>query len=444
MKNILYFTLLALYFPHSVFAQDMSRVKNTIKEFAAPEMFGRGYTEDGEKKAAMYIAKHFENIGLKTYKQAKNPQGARHKLSKFFQPFFLDINTFPETPTLELVFAKNDSVFTKSLQAGKDFIVSPNSVGSQAKELKVWVADTLLFSQNQAVIKDFLALDLQNSLIIYPSKFEKQLYELPRNLLAHWFSAQAFIKISPKLTLSLADKGEMQASFEITEKCWQSFKPYQLQTVNYSLHNKAIKDYETQNVVGFMKGTSKSDSLIVFSAHYDHLGSFGKDAIFYGANDNASGISMLLELAQYYKVNPPTYTTVFIAFGAEEAGLLGSKHFVENPLFDLSQIKLLVNLDLVGTGDDGLGVVNATVFQKQYSQFDALNKKYNYFQKIIKRGKAANSDHYFFTEKGIPSFFIYTLGGIQAYHDIDDKAETLPLTKYDKLFQLLTEWISIQ
>jgi hypothetical protein len=419
----------------------MLRVKNTIKEFAAPEMFGRGYTEEGEKKAAIYIAKHFDNIGLKTYKQAKNPQGVRHKLSKYFQPFFLDINTFPETPTLQFTFAKSDSIFTNTLQAGKDFIVSPHSVGSQGKELKVWVADTLLFTQNQTVSKNFLALNLQNSLIIYPSKFEKQLYELPKNLLAHWFSARAFIKVSPKLTLSLADKGEMQASFEITEKLWQSFNSYQLHTINFSLTNKEIKNYETQNVIGFIKGTSKSDSLMVFSAHYDHLGSLGKDAIFYGANDNASGISMLLELAQHYKTNPPTYNTVFIAFGAEEAGLLGSKHFVENPLFDLTQIKLLVNLDLVGTGDEGLGVVNATVFPQQYNQFDALNKKYNHFPKIIRRGKAANSDHYFFTEKGVPSFFIYTLGGIQAYHDIDDSAETLPLTKYDKLFQLLVEWI---
>jgi aminopeptidase YwaD len=132
---------------------------------------------------------------------------------------------------------------------------------------------------------------------------------------------------------------------------------------------------------------------------------------------------------------------VFIAFGAEEAGLLGSKYFVENPPFDLSKIKLLVNLDLVGTGDDGLGIVNATVFPQQFAVFDRINQEKKYFSKFIKRGKAANSDHYFFTEKGVPSFFIYGLGGIQAYHDIDDKAATLPLTKYKEIFDIITEWI---
>jgi Zn-dependent M28 family amino/carboxypeptidase len=181
--------------------------------------------------------------------------------------------------------------------------------------------------------------------------------------------------------------------------------------------------------------------MVVFSAHYDHLGSLGKDAIFYGANDNASGISMLLEMAAYYQQNPPPFTVVFMAFGGEEIGLLGSKYFVENPLFDLEKIKLLINLDLVGTGNEGLGVVNATIFPQQYAIFATINTKNNYFPKIIKRGKAANSDHYFFTEKNVPSFFIYAMGGIQAYHDTDDKAETLPLTKYSELFKLLIAWV---
>jgi hypothetical protein len=57
--------------------------------------------------------------------------------------------------------------------------------------------------------------------------------------------------------------------------------------------------------------------------------------------------------------------------------------------------------------------------------------------KINARGKAANSDHYFFTEKGVPAFFIYTLGGIKAYHDVFDRPETLPLNEYDDLFKLI-------
>ena len=60
--------------------------------------------------------------------------------------------------------------------------------------------------------------------------------------------------------------------------------------------------------------------------------------------------------------------------------------------------------------------------------------------KINARGKAANSDHYFFTEKGVPAFFFYTLGGIKAYHDVYDKPETLPLTEHEDLFRLVVRF----
>jgi hypothetical protein len=65
----------------------------------------------------------------------------------------------------------------------------------------------------------------------------------------------------------------------------------------------------------------------------------------------------------------------------------------------------------------------------------------NHYLKEVKiRGKAANSDHYYFSEKGVKAFFIYTLGGIKAYHDVYDKAETLPLTKFEELFELITRF----
>ncbi|MCX6210757.1 MAG: M28 family peptidase [Bacteroidetes bacterium] len=69
-----------------------------------------------------------------------------------------------------------------------------------------------------------------------------------------------------------------------------------------------------------------------------------------------------------------------------------------------------------------------------------MNNQYHYLTTVNSRGKAANSDHYWFTEKGVPSFFIYTLGGIKAYHDIFDKADTLPLNEHEDLFKLIVEF----
>jgi len=68
---------------------------------------------------------------------------------------------------------------------------------------------------------------------------------------------------------------------------------------------------------------------------------------------------------------------------------------------------------------------------------NAVNDDKKLLAKINARGKAANSDHYFFTEKGVPSFFFYTLGGIKAYHDVFDKAVTLPLNEHEHLFKLI-------
>jgi Zn-dependent M28 family amino/carboxypeptidase len=163
----------------------------------------------------------------------------------------------------------------------------------------------------------------------------------------------------------------------------------------------------------------------------------GENTFFPGANDNASGISMLLEMARYYAQFPPAYSVVFICFAGEEAGLIGSKYFTTHPLIPLKKIRFLTNVDLAGTGDEGITVVNATEFQNAFTLLNCINDSSNLLTKINARGKAANSDHYWFTEKGVPSFFIYTLGGIKAYHDVNDKAETLPFTEFDDLLTLL-------
>jgi aminopeptidase YwaD len=197
----------------------------------------------------------------------------------------------------------------------------------------------------------------------------------------------------------------------------------------------------TQNIIGFVPGTEIPDSFMVFSAHYDHLGGIGDSCYFPGANDNASGIAMLLNLANYYQKNPAKYTMVFIAFGAEEVGLLGSKYFVENPLFPLEKIKILVNMDMMGTGEEGIQVVNATLFETEYNLLKKINEDHKYLANIKSRGKSANSDHHWFTEKGVPAFFIYTLGGVAHYHDIYDRAETLPLTEFEDIFKLLIGFV---
>ena len=179
----------------------------------------------------------------------------------------------------------------------------------------------------------------------------------------------------------------------------------------------------------------------MFCAHYDHLGRMGNEVYFPGANDNASGIAMLLNLSDHYsKKTKAKKTMVFMAFGAEEAGIIGSKYFVENPLIPLNQINFVFNMDLMGTGSEGAMIVNGKVYKNHYDKIVAINKKQNYLPIIKSRGKAANSDHYWFSEKGVPSFFMYTMGGIKAYHDVYDISKTLPLTKFETCFRLIRDF----
>lgn len=194
--------------------------------------------------------------------------------------------------------------------------------------------------------------------------------------------------------------------------------------------------YQSQNVCGYLPGAT--DTMIVLTAHYEHLGMHG-DTIFYGAHDNASGTAAVLDLARLLSGAENRYTYVFLFFSGEESGLIGSRWFVEHPLFDLSKVKLLVNIDLFCGGDEGMMVVNANAPEtKPYVDLlERLNGEHRYTAKVARRDNAANSDHYFFTAH-CPAVFIYTLGGpFGGYHSPLDTCDGCGLGKYHRHLSLL-------
>ncbi len=394
---------------------DMVQARKDIAVLTSKEFFGRGYLQKGDQKASEWIAKAFERYGLKKYGQ------------DYFQTFPLSVNTFPE---VEL------SINGQKLEIGKDFIVQAGSVSGTGKPKIRWL-DSLIFTDPNAQQR-FLAQNLEKNILVYPDRFQAQFQKLPLPCLQKLYSAQGFVVLKKKLTMTVATEQNMPPTFEVLEDSL----PRNIEKVQFRLDAKLLSEYVSQNVIGYLEGTEQTDSCIVVSAHYDHLGGLGKEVYFAGANDNASGIAMLLALARHYQKNPPRCRTVFMAFGAEEAGLVGSQYYVNNPRFPLSQIKFLINLDLAGTGDTGATVVNGAVFTEDFEKLRKINLQKQFLPKIDKRGKAANSDHYFFTEKGVKSFFIYLMGGIQAYHDVYDRPETLPLTKFEGYFNLLTEFLN--
>ena len=375
MRRLLVLLLLAC--SSVAFSQNISFGKKLVDTLTSPYFWGRGYTNDGMKKAADFLSNEFKNYGLEPI-NSKN----------YFQSFSYPVNTFPGKMQV--------NINGRDLEPGKDFIVSPETKG----------------------VKGSGDLDQLDSIQFINRK------------------EMVIIKMQDKLTWSVAPEAADYSLILVDKKALDKSPT----TFKVNIDNKFINNFKAANVCGLVKGTVKPDSIIFITAHYDHLGGMGKDTYFPGANDNASGISLLLNLAQYYAKHPQKYSIGFICFAGEEAGLIGSKYFTENPLMPLKNIRFLINTDLAGTGEEGITVVNATEFPKEFGMMNAVNDENKYVVKINARGKAANSDHYFFTEKGVPAFFFYTLGGIKAYHDVFDKAPTLPLNEHEDLFKLIIKF----
>ncbi|HNL33721.1 MAG TPA: M28 family peptidase [Bacteroidia bacterium] len=394
---------------HLVFAQQ-DDARKVITELSSEKYFGRGYLKHGDKKAAHFIKKRFCKLGLKPVDD------------KWFQHFTHPVNRFPKNVSL--------TTDTKSWIPGKEFLIHHQSPSANGTWPIAWA--------DSAEIISSLNNDFDSCYVITRQVFSKLQKEITSLLFKR--KKGVLVILEPhKLTWSVGTSVFNIPVIEVYDSLFSR------QTKSITVHADAEfnAQYNSKNVIGIITGNKIPDSLIVITAHYDHLGGMGNKTFFPGANDNASGVAMLLSLAEYFskQENRQPYSILFIAFAGEEAGLQGSKYYTEHPLLPLSKIRFLINLDLLGTGDEGIMVVNATEFERDFSILQSINDTAKYVSNVGKRGKAKNSDHYYFSEKGVPAFFIYTLGGVTWYHDVMDKSETLPLTKYNNVFQLLKSFI---
>jgi hypothetical protein len=397
-------------------AQDLSYAKSCIKTLCSEDYYGRGYVNNGDRIAAQFIRKEYAKFKL-------TPLG-----ENYYQALGFPVIYYPDRVEITL-----DNAVA---YAGHDFIINPGCPSVKGI-YKVLELDSAMVD-NSSEFNKLKNKNLKGTFLIVDEMKEKKLLhpERAKLILENGLKAKGLIfKNNPVLVWSV--------SMEFAKFPILYFKKGSFPNLVLKLSIKidaAHKVHGTQNVIGMVKGKKFPDSLLVFTAHYDHLGMMGNDAIFPGANDNASGVAMMLDLANYYAKNPPDFSVVFIAFAGEEVGLLGSIYFVNNPLIDLKKIALLINMDLMSTGDEGLTAVNATEFPTLFENLKICNSIGNYLPDIAPRGKAANSDHYPFTELGVPSFFFYLRGNYHHYHDVDDTYEVITLSKYKEAFQLIRDF----
>lgn len=403
--------------------------KQQVKVLTSKKFHGRGYTHNGMEKAAHHLAKQLRKMDLLPLE------------GTYLHAYDFPINVIED---VEL------EIDGKPLEYGKDFIIKPSSKSVEynpTMENYIFNTDEFIQSfESREATRKFVtedALNQQGKNIILPPLSTK--IDSIKNYYKQWantyesnnnINRAIFRFVSDSLTASLSQRQANVTEFIIKDKFYKE----DLKFTNYRVKTELNKKFPFHNVIGKIEGINK-DSVIVISAHYDHLGQVGK-AIFPGASDNASGTAMVLDLAKYYKKNPPKYTMVFMFFGAEEAGIVGALKYVEKPLFPLNQIKFLVNLDIMGAGEDGIQVVNGTKYKKTFDALTAINNEKEYLKQVKIRGESCNSDHCPFDQKGVPSFFIYTLGGKGNYHNIYDTYQNLDFSYSPQVKGLLIDFIN--
>lgn len=203
---------------------------------------------------------------------------------------------------------------------------------------------------------------------------------------------------------------------------------------------------EATNILGFIQGYSDKNFIVV-SAHYDHLGIKNGTEIFNGADDNASGVTALLALAEYFRENQPENNILFAFFDAEEMGLQGARYFTQSVVMDTSKIKLNVNLDMVSRGDKNEIYAVGTYFTpflkpllveaaheksiKLLFGRDNPNKKPNW---------VGSSDHGPFHYAKIP-FVYFGVDDHPDYHKITDTADKVNPEFYLEAIRLIKDAI---
>ncbi len=415
---------------------DTTIVRRHLNELAGAKYNGRGYNKDGMFYAAQYIARTYSKLGLQSFGL------------DYYQPF--------EMPIVKYDGKMHVALNGVTLKAGEDYLVDPYSRSADYSNRRVAHMDLYAeiaglegaaLAKRWEDIKDKLAGNSYVWVLHHADDFKKAMgwsgvrtwsanlpagdYIIPVSDPPLWFVTQEFRE--PRIIYLYGAPARNADWINMVSARYEA----ELQT-----------DFMARNVIGYVPARQASDRYIVFTAHYDHIGMMGQDAVFYGASDNASGTAMMLNLAAHYAANPlDNYNVMFIACAAEEAGLLGSRYYVEHPCFPLDKIRFLINLDIWGDASDGVAVVNGKKFEREFQKVLAANREISnspegYFRQIRQGEEAANSDHAPFYAKGVPAFFFFTIGGPGYYHNTRDQAATLKLTNINEAALLLKIFVN--
>lgn len=499
MKISKLYLLLALSLPLIISAQNYSNIEfahnisaknieKNVQALTAYKMQGRETGTEGQKLAASYIYSQFKQYGLiaannnidslsffQTFNITKDniPTGTikvKDKLFFNYKDFIADPIQDSISADLKIIFIGSSPIETYTGIDFSDkavFFLTSNFHKAFSEAHKIWkhskpksifFADPIhdsLFDKHLNAKKNIQKeryLLAENTCLRknpFDSLKSPELFEFYKNL-----NKIQIIPISNKMARSITGLKLKSLKKLILNK---SFQSNSTETPISIKLKRSINTIQSENVLGLIEGCEKPEEYIVISAHYDHLGVIGS-TFFSGANDNASGVAALMEVAQAFKIatkmgGMPKRSILFVAFSGEEKGLLGSKYFVNHPPVPLNAIKTNLNMDMLGRQDDNqptsnyiylLGSSHLDPHLKQIS--DSINALYTHLNLDYKFDTPHNpiysaSDQASFVEKGIPSI-MYFNGLHKDYHTTEDTADKLDYKAIKKVAQLvfLTTW----
>ena len=438
-----------------------------VKYLASDELEGRGSGTEGNRKAALYIADHMREYGLKpagdsgTYYQSFDfisavKLGRNNRCSIEGAAVGTDTQTLTlDTDFRPLGFTTNDSITAPIVFVGYG-ISAPDDKFDEYKDIdvngKIIVAlrygpdgssphsqfyKYTSFRDKARTAREHGA----KAIIIIPGPIDEAEDELIKLSYDQSFASSGIMAVSMKrAVIEPLFKAQGKELKTVQEQINDTKEPQPIELTGISMSLNAEVDFvkeRTANVIGYLQGNDPKlkDEVVIVGAHFDHLGYGGPGSgslvpdvreIHNGADDNASGSAALMELEQAFATERTNLkrSLLFIAFSGEELGTLGSAYYVNHPSFPLDRSVAMVNMDMVGRLHDRSLTIYGTGTSPLWNE---LLSKYNtdstFTLKHIPDG-IGPSDHSQFYGKGMPVLFFFT-GTHSDYHKPSDDWDKL-------------------
>lgn len=403
---------------------DLSAARAVVDTLTAPRYHGRGFAYDGATLAARYLARQFNGAGL-------TPMGA-----DWLHPFPFEADVITATPRL--------SMDGTVLALGENLLPYPGTASGEGEEVEV--LDVGHGMPLPPFGNPYPEGGVQGRVIVFSEPIPEVLFEnpdIPRPLLqdaaryqlAHQVGASAVVHLVDNPLFGAAFYDAVLPVFHVRKSTWTN-----PETVSFSVQADQNRPVTGYNVIGRVPGTAQPDSVLMLTAHYDGLGALGPEVYFPGANDNASGVALLLAVAAHVVEHPLPYTVVFAALGAEEVGLIGAQALAKEAEDDLETVRFLINFDMAASAEDGVLAFGGRDYPEEFDRLLALNQSLG-LGPLAARANRPNSDHAVFLAEGVRGFYLLTKDGTQPYHSLSDRPETLEWDDFAHMYALVVAFL---